>query len=63
MKRIAYLTVCWISLFLIAAGWLCGQSAPTREPVYIFVNTSVGDYVNWPISEERLQRTLALIEK
>ena len=42
---------------------LAAQAAPPQQPVYIFVTANVNDYVNWAISEERLRRTVAAVEK
>jgi hypothetical protein len=49
--------------FLAQAPWMCAQTAPPRQPVYVFVTSSVGDYVNADMSEERLRRSLASLEK
>lgn len=49
---------------LASAHMMCAQTTPPpNQPVYIFVTANVGDYVNKAISEERLRRTLPLIEK
>ena len=63
MKRNAVVICCWIGAFLAQVHWICAQTAPPQQPVYIFLTTSVGDHVNWAISEERLRRTLPVVEK
>jgi hypothetical protein len=64
MKRNVFLIFCWIGGFLIPSQWTSAFAAPPpQQPVYIFVTANVNDYLNWPMSEERLHQTLAAIEK
>jgi hypothetical protein len=62
MKQTALLVACWMGASLAPASWTRAEAA-SPEPVYIFVTASVNDHINWAISEERLRRSLAAIEK
>lgn len=48
---------------MLVTGHRARAAAASPQPVYILLTQSVGDYVNWNISQERLRRTTALVEK
>ncbi len=58
MKLHSLLLSCFLLSSLAQA-----QPAPPREPLYIFISTSVGDHMNHGITEERLRRGIGVIEK
>ena len=62
MSRTALFLYCLAPLLAKPYG-LYAQSAPPQQPVYIFLTTNVGDHFNWAITEERLKRTLPMVEK
>ena len=63
MKRITSLICFCIAGFLASARWAGAEPLSSQQPVYIFLSTGVSDHINWALSQERLRRTLALLEK
>src|SRR5947209_8750031 len=53
--------------FLRLVPWVflaaCLGRAATPQPVYIFLTTTVSDHVNMDMSEARLRRITAMLEK
>ena len=62
MNRLASLTACLCVYLGLAVGY--GADTPAKEqPVYVYLYTRIDDHVNHELSEDRVKRTIANLDR